>query len=49
MCLFVQVEVKMRKCEGLQWPALEGHDTSDSQGKPQKLPQMANAAKGDGL
>lgn len=33
----------MRKCEGLQWPALEGTESS------QTLPQMSGLAKGDTL
>lgn len=41
MCV-LQVEVKMRKCEGLQWAALEGlHE-----GNHPKPPQMAEV-KGD--
>ena len=31
----------MRKCEGLQWPTLEGSASS------QTLPQMSGLAKGD--
>ena len=42
MCV-VKIEVKMRKCEGLQWAVLEG---SEEQNSHQKLPQMADA-KGD--